>query len=66
MQLIVNGGPHEYRGAPDLAALVAEFTGGAARVAVLLNDVVVPAARRAETAVRDGDRIEILTFAGGG
>jgi len=36
------------------------------RVAVEINEDIVPRKRFGETAIRDGDRIEIVTFVGGG
>ncbi len=36
------------------------------RVAVVVNDAVVPKTTYRETVVQAGDRIELLTFAGGG
>jgi sulfur carrier protein len=66
MNLIVNGNAHEHHGAADIAALLKEMGTGRRRVAVLLNDHVVPAAAYASTRVQDGDRIELLIYAGGG
>ena len=65
MQLIVNGDSVEYKGRPRLADLLAEFAPGR-RVAVLVNGNVVTMAQRAEYELYEGDRIEILEFAGGG
>lgn len=36
------------------------------RVAVVLNEDVVPKARRTGTTVHDGDRVDVLVFAAGG
>ncbi len=65
MQLTVNGDSMDYNGRPRLADLLAEVAPGR-RVAVLVNSRVVAAAQRAEQGLREGDRIEILEFAGGG
>jgi thiamine biosynthesis protein ThiS len=35
-------------------------------VAAVVNDRVVPAAEQAVTLLAEGDRVELLTFAGGG
>ncbi|MGI6088280.1 MAG: sulfur carrier protein ThiS [Kiritimatiellia bacterium] len=65
MQLIVNGDSVEYKGRPRLADLLAEIAPGR-RVAALVNGNVVPMAQREEHELHEGDRIEILEFAGGG
>ncbi len=67
MKLIVNGEAFEHRGEALLPAVLSAYgVAAGARVAVVVNDDVVPQARRDETVLREGDRIEILTFAGGG
>ncbi len=65
MQLTVNGDSMEYQGRPRLEDLLNEIAPGR-RVAVLANGNVVPLAQRAEHELREGDRVEILEFAGGG
>ena len=64
MKILLNGEPYE---------TVARFVSGgvaeqaaAVRVAAVVNDRVVPAAEQATTALAEGDRVELLTFAGGG
>jgi len=67
MKLMVNGESFEHGGAALLPAVLTAYgVKPGARVAVVLNDEVVPESRRGDAAVREGDRIEILTFAGGG
>jgi sulfur carrier protein len=53
-------------GAGTLAELVAEQGLGDAKVATAVNGDFVPARRRADTPVADGDRIEILSARQGG
>lgn len=65
MQLILNGEPVETFAA-FVAELVQELAGTTARVAVVINDRVVPTAAYAITRLNAGDRVELLTFAGGG
>ena len=65
MQLMLNGEPAETT-AVFVAELVQERAGTAARVAVVVNDRVVPAAAHAATRLYPGDRVDLLTFAGGG
>jgi sulfur carrier protein len=49
-----------------LADLCAALGYGDARIATALNGIFVPAARRAETLLHDGDRIEIVAPRQGG
>jgi len=65
MQVTVNGETCETQ-AVFVAELVREHVATQARVAVVLNDAVLPAAACAATRLAEGDRIELLTFAGGG
>ncbi|SDT89449.1 sulfur carrier protein ThiS [Stappia sp. ES.058] len=65
MSIIVNGEPHEL--APSsLAALLNDLGYGDAIVATALNGDFVPSEARDETAVADGDRVEILAPMQGG
>ena len=66
MELLVNGEKMERPDGDTLAGLLTALGADAARVAVLVNDEVVPQAERAAAALHAGDRVEILTFAGGG
>jgi sulfur carrier protein len=65
MKLIVNGEPVE-TSAGVVAELVKEQAGASARVAVVVNGQVVPAAGHADARLGEGDRVELLIFAGGG
>ena len=62
----VNG--EERRLAPGtvLDAVVRELAAAPTGVAAALNETVVPRARWAHTALRDGDRVEVLTAVQGG
>ncbi|MBI2437652.1 MAG: sulfur carrier protein ThiS [Lentisphaerae bacterium] len=66
MHLVLNGEPNERPEPCSLAKLLQELNIKAERVTTVVNDAIVPAAQRAAYQVREGDRIEILTFAGGG
>ncbi len=66
MHLTLNGKPLERPGPCSLEALLRDLKIQAVCLATVVNDEVVPAARRAARALQDGDRIELLTFAGGG
>jgi thiamine biosynthesis protein ThiS len=65
VKLVING-EEKSVGATDVAALVAELGMKGDRVAVELNREIVPRARWAETALHDGDQLEIVHFVGGG
>jgi sulfur carrier protein len=49
-----------------LDALIAAVTSAPSGVAAALNETVVPRARWSDTALAEGDRIEILTAVQGG
>lgn len=64
MRVMLNGEPYE-TAARVVSELIAEQA-PAARVAAVVNDRVVPAAEQAAAALAEDDRVELLTFAGGG
>ncbi len=66
MKLHVNGETMDYAGDPRLSAFLLERGAEPDRVAVLVNHEVVPRAKRDAHRLADGDRVEILIFAGGG
>ena len=65
MKLIING-EERIIAAPTLAALVDALQMKGDRVAVELNKEIVPRAKWSDTALHDGDRLEIVHFVGGG
>jgi sulfur carrier protein len=66
MQVIVNGQPLDLPDGASVAALVAAVGADAARVAVERNQDVVPRRDWAACLLADGDRVEVVTFVGGG
>lgn len=66
MRLVLNGETIERPEPCSLATLLRELKLHPARVATVVNDDVVPAGLRVTRPIKEGDRIEILTFAGGG
>lgn len=66
MQLVVNGDPRTLDGVSTVADLVREFDLTAERVAVEVNEQLVRRAKYAQTPLKDGDRVEIVTLVGGG
>ena len=65
-EIVVNGAPREVARGTTVAALVAELGLEGRRVAVERNRDVVPRARHGEVALEPGDRLELVTFVGGG
>ncbi|MBS0959549.1 MULTISPECIES: sulfur carrier protein ThiS [Acetobacter] len=65
MKIMVNDEAHDVR-ATTLAALVEELGYGGARIATALNGGFIPLARRGETALHEGARIEIVAPMQGG
>ena len=65
MKLIVNGENRDLT-ASTLSALVEQLGMKADRVAIELNREIVPRERWAQTQLKDGDRLEIVHFVGGG
>jgi sulfur carrier protein len=69
MKLQINGEMRDFSDSPapvTLAGLVEALGMKVDRVAVELNRDIVPRDRWAETALNDGDRLEIVHFVGGG
>jgi sulfur carrier protein len=65
MRVIVNGEPREVS-APSVDALLGELDYAGTHVAIALNFDVLPRSRWAETALKAGDEIEIITPRQGG
>ncbi|MBO9709574.1 MAG: sulfur carrier protein ThiS [Caulobacter sp.] len=66
MRLLLNGEDREIAGIASIADLVASLGLDARKVAVERNLEIAPRSTYAETRLADGDRIEIVTFIGGG
>jgi len=62
----VNGEPRELAPGLTLDRLVAAFTTAPSGVAAAVNETVVPRGQWPATALRDGDRVEVLTAVQGG
>ena len=65
MRLMINGDERDYA-AGTLEALIEALGMKSDRVAVELNREIVPRADWSATALKDGDRLEIVHFVGGG
>lgn len=66
MTLHINGEPREFPEGLTVASLVAHLGMKADRVAVELNLEIVPRANWDAIALKDGDKLEIVHFVGGG
>jgi len=66
MHLFINGEEKEFANTLSLADLVEQLGMKGDRVAVELNREIVPRAQWAGTRLKDGDRLEIVHFVGGG
>ena len=66
MQVWVNGETREVSEGLTLSALLESLQVGGPGVAVEVNEQVVRRARHPEHQLRAGDRVEIVTFVGGG
>ncbi|HEX5435256.1 MAG TPA: sulfur carrier protein ThiS [Candidatus Angelobacter sp.] len=66
MILIINGDSREFPDGLTLSALITQLGMKADRVAVELNLEIVPRDQWEATQLKDGDKLEIVHFVGGG
>lgn len=66
LTISVNGERREIAAGTALDALVRTLTAAPSGVAAALNETVVPRAEWPSTALREGDRVEVLTAVQGG
>ncbi len=66
MRLTINGKEQEITGADTVADLLRRFELLPVRVAVEVNEELVPRATFESAALSNGDAVEIVTFVGGG
>jgi thiamine biosynthesis protein ThiS len=66
VKLLVNGEPREVREDITVSDLLQELKVATERVAVEVNLEVVRKVRHAEHRLREGDKVEVVTFVGGG
>jgi sulfur carrier protein len=66
IEVVINGEPRQVPDGTTVAALITELGLGDRRVAVERNREVVPRAEHATTVLASGDRVELVTFVGGG
>ena len=66
MKLLLNGEERHIADVVSIADLVSALGLDARKVAVERNLEIAPRSTYADTALADGDRVEIVTFIGGG
>jgi len=66
MNLIINGESRTFEGVTNVAELIEKLAIKGDRVAVELNREIVPRAQWAASALKDGDKLEVVHFVGGG
>jgi sulfur carrier protein len=64
--VVINGEPRSVNLGTTVEKLIAELGLGDRKVAVERNRMVVPRAQHATTQLAEGDRLEVVTFVGGG
>ncbi len=66
MKLTINGEERGFDGVANVAELIEKLGIKGDRVAVELNRDIVPRAQWTESSLKDGDKLEIVHFVGGG
>lgn len=66
MTVVINGEQREFPDGLTLGALIAQLGMKPDRVAVELNLEIVPRPQWESTALKNGDKLEIVHFVGGG
>jgi sulfur carrier protein len=66
VNLLVNGQPEQVPAGLTAAELLTRLKLPAKGVAVELNEQIIPRARLAETELREGDQLEVVSLVGGG
>lgn len=66
MQIIINGNPTQVPEGTDMAGLLERLDLAGRRLAVEVNEELVPRSRFGEHRLADGDRVEIIHAVGGG
>ncbi|MFO7871745.1 MAG: sulfur carrier protein ThiS [Kiritimatiellia bacterium] len=64
--VLLNGSRHEHHGDRTIRSLLGEMSAIPERVAIVLNENVIRRTDWDAVRISAGDRVEVLTFAGGG
>jgi sulfur carrier protein len=66
MNIQLNGSPHQLPDQSSIQALVEQLGLTTRRVAVEVNQAIVPKSLHSQTLLQEGDRVEIVHALGGG
>lgn len=66
IQLTLNGDPHSLEAGATAADLVEQLGLGGRRIAVEINEQIVPKSQLADTPLANGDQVEVVHAIGGG
>ena len=66
MNITINGSPKQLNDGASLEAVVRDLCTNPAYVIAELNGAIIAAPERPNTKIKDGDRLELVTFVGGG
>ena len=66
MRIVLNGESYDCGEASKLISLLEEMAVNAERVATMINGEVIAKEDREDALLKEGDRVEVVTFAGGG
>ena len=66
MNIILNGKLKEFSSAPDLKSVVEQFCKDKTLVIAELNGEIIKLPQWEETALKEGDVVELVSFVGGG
>ncbi len=64
--ILLHAAPHPLPAPPTVAGLLASLNRDPKKVAVEVNEEVVPREQHGTAELKDGDRVEIVTLVGGG
>jgi sulfur carrier protein len=66
MNIIINGASQQLTSAKNLSDIVSSFCKHSKHVITELNGSIIPPDQWAQTSLKDGDALELVTFVGGG
>jgi thiamine biosynthesis protein ThiS len=66
MDITVNGNQFDYQGTGSLDSLLKQLGANPEAVALMVNDQIIPRTERDAVVLKEGDRVEVLSFMGGG
>lgn len=66
MKIYINGEPHEVSKLISVAQLIEQLDLTGKRIAIELNQEIVPRSQHAETFLKENDQLEIVHAIGGG